>query len=178
MFEDGRVLLLIGDQGVLYPSRESLEDLNRQFEELMRKGSVDLTYELLPPIDDFIRDVDAHAARLSAVLRSPPEALDRTEPSLEAVDKAVWRLPQAKRMTPDPDLITPLVAYVGEVMRLACDGRWIARPGSNEPMVAGPQGRIYQPFAIVIVEVERGRRGSLRGAVAGTLRSHLLGGRT
>jgi len=173
VFADGRVLLLPGEgKGALYPSRESLQELNRRSEELMAKGPVDLTLELLPPQGEFLRDIDAHATRLGAALRVPAEALDRTEPSLDAVDKGVWRLAQAKRMT--PGVITPLVAYVGEVMRLACDGRWMTIPGNNEPMVTARDGRLYQPFAIVLIEVERGRGGSLRGAVAGALRSRFL----
>src|SRR5262249_55011405 len=127
LLDDGRVLMLRRDgKGLLWTSRAPLEEFNRKVEELVAKGPVDPTRELLAPIDDFLRDVDAHVASLGERLRVPQEALDRTEASLDAVDKGIWRMAQAKRMK--PEVITPLVAYVGEVMRLACNGRWTKVP--------------------------------------------------
>ena len=66
-----------------------------------------------------------------------------------------------------PDLVTPLVAYVGEVMRRASGGRWTKAPGDdNEPMVKAHDGRILQPFApVVLPMVEPSRRIPLRAAV-------------
>ena len=168
VLQDGRVLLVIGESGVLYPSRESLAELQRGLrEEIARSPIINPVAEYLPPVDEFLRDIDAHASRLSDVLRVPPEALDRTPASLEAVDKRLWRMASAKRMT--PEVITPLVAYVGEAMRLASDGRWMTMPGRNEPMITARNGRLYQPVAIVMVELVERRRGSLHGAVLGTL---------
>jgi len=173
LLNDGRVLLHYRDgKGTLYPSYEALAELIRQTEELARQGPVDLSQTLLPPVGDFLRDVGALAARVGSALRIPDDALDRTQESLDAIDKAVYRLAAAKRMS--SEIVTPLVAYVGEVMRLACDGRWTTVNGRNEPMVATLGEQLYQPFAIVIGELTRGRRGSLRGAVNGTLGAHRL----
>jgi hypothetical protein len=137
---DGRVLLYTpGDAfgGNLYPSRAAVEELNRQFAETERKaaeqsaaGVTDPCGELLPPIDDFIRDVDAHAASLGKTIKVAGEALDRSLASLDAVDKALKRIPWAKR--PVPEILTPLVAYVGEVMRKVSGGRWSKRPPWRE----------------------------------------------
>lgn len=176
LLSDGRVLLYYGEgnPGTLYPSRAALEELDRQLAALAEKHPIDLTETLLPPVADFLRDVGTFAEKLGAALRIPNEALDRTQESLDAVDKGFWRLAAAKRMM--PEVVTPLVAYVGEVMRIACSGRWAPRDRTNEPMVIAPDGHPFQPFAIVIGELERGRRGSLRGAVSGTVHAHRLSG--
>lgn len=266
---DGRVLLFIaeGERGTLFPSRETLAEVRRVGEELAAKGPVDLTRTLLPPIADFLRDVKAHAGALAARLGLPDEALDRSLDSLNAVDKKVWRIARAKRTT--PELVTPLTAYIGEVMLPICGGRWtkpppkpnqagethivipdsvtiiidtaelpawqaawrdgeaaikaaadkaaaeaaaqgassaqvhaargaalrdawqehaarvpapvqqqeVAEPASepsNEPMIRAHNGCLVQPFAIVVHELEHGGRGSLRGAVGGSLAAHRL----
>jgi hypothetical protein len=87
---------------------------------------VDHTLLLLPPIDAFLRDVEAHARSLGPRIKVAGDALDGTVASLDAVDKALKRIPWAKRQV--PDLVTPLVAYVGEVMRRASGGKWIKPP--------------------------------------------------
>src|ERR1700678_1099602 len=129
LLPDGRVLLYWGEgeRGTLYPSREAAEVMKRGYDELARKaaeqsrrGGVDPCLTLLPPIDDFLRDVEAHAKSLGTRLRIPDDVLDGTPESLDAVDKALKRIPWAKRQV--PDLVTPLVAYLGEVMRAASGG--------------------------------------------------------
>ena len=102
------------------------------------KGPVDPSLALLPPIDDFLRDVEAHAKSLGPRLRIPDEVLDGTPESLDAVDKALKRIPWAKRQV--PDLVTPLVAYLGEVMRRGCGGRW-----SKYPTTETKQVPVYDP---------------------------------
>jgi hypothetical protein len=177
---DGRVLLYIADDctSALYPSRESLAEVRRAGEEMMAKGrTIDLTQTLLPPIADFLRDAEAHAKSLGKAIRVPDEALDRTVESLDVAYKAVLRLRNAKRMT--PAVFTPLTAYVGEVMRLVCDGQWTTSPPmtghENEPMIRAPDGGLFQPFGILLVEItEHGVQGSLRGAVTGTLARYLI----
>jgi hypothetical protein len=170
---DGRVLLwlsglgYLGDdqKGTLYPSREALAELQRQGAEEAAKGPVDLTRTLLPPIDDFLRDVEAHAKSLGERIRVPDEALDRTPASLDAVDAALRRIPKAKRET--SEIVTPLVAYVGFVMLGGCDGHWTKPPGaSNEPLIKARDGKLLQPFApVVLPMVEPSRRIPLRAAV-------------
>jgi hypothetical protein len=136
VLSDGRVLVYTsGDvYGRLYPSREVLEEVNRGLAETEREaaeqkaaGCPDPCLTLLPPIDDFIRDVDLHANSLGKAIKVKDEALlDRSVASLDAVDKALTRIPRAKR--PVPEILTPLMAYVGEVMRRACGGRWTKSP--------------------------------------------------
>jgi hypothetical protein len=130
---DGRVLHYYRFDGgaLLYPSRDAFEQAFRYWEELAaeaKKGPFDPAKELLPPLDEFIRDVDVYAKGLGKVLRIPDEKLDRSVESLNLVDEAVGHLRVAKRMT--PEVFTPLTAYLGEVMRLVCNGRWGKLPAT------------------------------------------------
>ena len=140
LLPDGRVLWYLGDHtpGTLYPSREAFAEVKRACEEDAAKGPVDLTRTLLPPIDEFLRDVGAHAKNLGKAIGVPDDALDRTEASLDVAYKAVLRLPRAKRVT--PEVITPLTAYVGEVMRLIGDGCWTRAPTTRKRSVP-----VYEP---------------------------------
>jgi hypothetical protein len=136
---DGRVLLYdpVLGTGRLYPSRAAAEENKRGYVETERQaieqraaGYPDPCFALLPPIDDFLRDVDMHASSLAKTIKVAGEALDRSVESLDAVDKALKRIPWAKR--PVPELLTPLVAYVGEVMRRASGGRWSKFPATQK----------------------------------------------
>ena len=104
---DGRVLeYMPGDVGgTLYPSREAIEEMNRRLAETERQaaqeraaGNPSPCLTLLPPIDDFLRDVEAHAGSLGARIKVAGEALDRSVESLDAVDKALKRIPWAKSL--------------------------------------------------------------------------------
>jgi hypothetical protein len=164
---DGRVLLLIAP-GIanVWPSREVLAEVCREAEAEVAKGPIDPTRKFLPPIDDFLRDVETLAASLAERIGVPVEALDRTPASLDAVDEALRRLPK-KVKRKSPEIVTPLVAYVGEVMRAGCGGRWTKpRNDSNEPLIQGHDGRLLQPFALVVLPMfEPSRRIPLRAAV-------------
>jgi hypothetical protein len=164
---DGRVIYFIaGEKGLLFPSREALAEMRRETEEWAksRGAPVDPTVTLLPPIVDFLRDVEAHAKSVGKVLGIPDEALDFTVASLDAVDAGLKRIrPAAKRMT--PEIVTPVVAYVGEVMRRVSGGQWTQRT-TNEPLIKGRDRRLLQPFApVVLPMVEPSRRMPLRAAV-------------
>jgi hypothetical protein len=161
---DGRVLLILRGHGsgTLYPSREPLAKMQREIAQEIARGPVDPCLTLLPPIDDFLRDVEAHAKSLGPRLRIPDDVLDGTPESLDAVDKALKRIPWAKRQV--PDLVTPLVAYLGEVMRRGSDGRW-SKGHEDEPVITASGGRLFQPFASVFLPmVEPSRRIPLRSS--------------
>jgi hypothetical protein len=135
LLPDGRVLHYSGGHisSTIFPSREAYAKFKRESEE----PPLDV-HTLLPPIDDFLRDVEVHAKSLGARLRIPNEVLDGSEASLEAVDNALKRVRLAKRMT--PEIITPLVAYVGEVMRPPCGGHWTKFPTTEKKAVP-----VYDP---------------------------------
>jgi hypothetical protein len=122
---DGRVLWALPIAGVsrYWPSRDAFVQWREDSGAEVARGPIDMSPTLLPPIDDFLRDVDKHAKALGPRLEIPDAALDRTVPSLEAVEKALRKIPRQKREA--ADLVTPLVAYVGEVLRKASGGQWM-----------------------------------------------------
>jgi hypothetical protein len=147
LLQDGRVFLYTeGDRGVIYPSREALEKVVCEAEAEAAKGPFDPAKELLPPLDDFLRDVEKHAQSLGKVLRLPDEVLDRSVESLGAVHKAVVRIKRDKRFT--PEVFTPLTAYVGEVMRLLCDGRWGKLPATIKKSMPTFDMAAWHAFAL------------------------------
>jgi len=246
LLPDGRVLWYLGDMtsGIVYPSRQVFAKLRQELEAEAAKGPVDLTRTLLPPIDDFLRDPGGLAKQLGKAVHVPDETLDGSIGSIDVAYKALLRMRSPKRKT--AEVVGPLTAYVGEVMRRICGGSWTkspttkkesvpvydpadqaawtanaaairadadkaveevkARRGSgaaqgmafstvmartfavapkpirfdvievsitgheNEPMILARDGALLQPFALVLVEMtEHGPRGSLAGAVSGTL---------
>jgi hypothetical protein len=169
---DGRVLwtLVAVRLARLWPSREAFTEWWRSADEeaaqQRARGVVDPSLDLLPPVAEFIRDVEAHAKSLGPRLRVSDEVLDGTPESLDAVDKALKKIPWAKRQV--PDLVTPLVAYLGEVIRKGTGGEWstsTARGHENEPMITTRGGGLFQPFASVFIPmVEPSKRIPLRSS--------------
>ena len=164
---DGRVLLcdeILG--GTLYPSRAAAEEMNRRCAETERTaaeqsaaGYPDTCRKFLPPIDDFIRDADMHAKSLGKTIKVADEALDRSVESLDAVDKAMKRIPWAKREV--PEILTPLTAYVGEVMIRVSGGHWSKRPESAKSSVY-----IYDPADILAALAAKRRLQPIANAAA------------
>jgi hypothetical protein len=157
---DGCVLLywpVLAD-GTLCPSREAAKEMKRGYDETKREaieqfrtGFPDPCLTLLPPVDDFIRDVEVHAKSLGPRLRIPADVLDYTPSSLDAVDKALKRIPWAKRQV--PDLVTPLVAYLGEVIRRGCGGQWTKIPATTREREVS----VYDPVELAAYDATRQR---------------------
>ncbi len=172
---DGRVIRkLVAVRGVdVWPSREAYVEWWQNAEEDAAKARAapPPAQTLLPPIDDFLRDVETHARSLGPRLRIPDEALGGTVASLDAVDKALKRIPWAKRQV--PDLVTPLVAYVGEVMRRASGGRWLKTGRQEQVVLCDPDEllalwaakRKLQPIAVAAAE-KAAAEAKARGASA------------
>jgi hypothetical protein len=176
---DGRVLMHVadGERANLFPSRAAAEEAHRRYLEARqraegqaRRGPVDPSLGLLPPVADFLRDVELHAKKLGPRIGIADEALDGTLESLDAVDKALKKIPWAKRQV--PDLVTPLVAYVGEVLRKASGGRWSKHKkrevpicDANEVIAQWAAMRRLQPLALAAGEKAR-TEAKARGAPA------------
>jgi hypothetical protein len=150
---DGRVLWkLVAARGVgTWPSREAYVEWWRNAEEeaVKARAAPHPAQALLPPIDDFLRDVEVHARSLGPRLRIPEEVLDFTPASLDIVDKALKRIPWAKRQV--PDLVTPLVAYLGEVIRRGCGGKWTKIPATTRER----EVNVYDPVEAAAYDAAR-----------------------
>jgi hypothetical protein len=61
-----------------WPSREAFVQWRKESDAEVARGPVDMTLTLLPPVDDFLRNVEQHAKALGPRLGIPDAALDRT----------------------------------------------------------------------------------------------------
>ncbi len=180
LLSDGRVLFVFEDgKGILYPSREQVTLLLNSVEKMANEPPEHPVQKLLPQGRDFIGQVQALVEELASVLNMPPSLLDKSEESLDLLEQGIGKF--GSRAFLNRERLPMLVAYVGEVIREKQGGQWQMFEEPNtarwEPIIVDLQGRVYQPFALVYQELQRGRRGSIRGATNGVLRSHLLSGR-
>jgi hypothetical protein len=154
--------------GRLWEKRDELVELLKEVREL--KPHHFLT-GLLPQGQGFMDSVPGLLDTLPQILRTDPAKLDKSQESLDIVDKAMRRLGYARVL--EPKVIAPLIAYVGEVVRAATNGSWEMRLGSDgktwEPWVVDPRGEEYGTFFFVGEIINTGRLISLRGHVEGQL---------
>lgn len=156
--DDGTVLLVLGDgAGTMWPSREKLLASHAAGERKGARGPHDPVGDFFPDADAFVRDVARHAAKLTELV-GVDGPLDGSMESIARVEREVRALPRARRRS--PEVVVPLVAYVGESMRRVVDGEWtvMAPRDSTEaarPIVVDRSGRICDPVSAV-----------LRGAIA------------
>jgi hypothetical protein len=110
----------------------------------------------------FINAVPQLVEKLPAGLSVKAYALNGSLESLQEIDRAAGRL-GGPACLDDPEILAPIVAYVGEIMRKATGGRWAVRPwrGPNEedtwhPVIVGANGREYPTFVIFKELLESG----------------------
>jgi hypothetical protein len=106
----------------------------------------------------FIEAVPSLIEELPARLRLRPEAFDGSVDGLERLDRAAQRI-GGQACLDDPNILAPLVAYVGEVIRNVTGGDWaiVTDPGQYwQPVIVGPAGQRYPTFAIFKELLERG----------------------
>jgi len=87
-----------------------------------------------------------------------PAALDGSVDGLERLDRATRRK-GGQACLDDPDVLAPLIAYVGEVIRNVTGGDWTIEAHADEqwqPVIVGPDGRHYPTFGIFKQLLERG----------------------
>jgi hypothetical protein len=160
---DGRVVSISNSNARIYESTEEFRQFLASVEERARRkpqhplGS-------FPGGRGFIDAVRQLAQEVAAKLQLDAEVLNGSIDSLEYVDEGAQRL-GVQNFIDDPTILAPIVAYVGEVMRVATDGHWEIRmwdfPGGEdrdrwEPVIVGANGREYHPFGIFKALLERG----------------------
>ena len=202
---DGRVLQILEDgAGNVYESIEAWLSLLQSLESLRNQPPVHLLQGRLPQGRNSINQVPELIDGLAVKLDISLQQLDKSEKSLQAVDRAVKRKGQDECL--EAEIFAPLVAYVGEVIRQETNGRWEMRAaedsdsreiimqkvdnhweevrvgeiraGENpevwEPWIIDEQGRSYSAFTVIYDELYESPQCRIHGGVGGQLRSHLL----
>lgn len=167
----GRVLILLEDgNGRLYESKKELQAMLDEVERRAARGPESICHDF-PQGRAFAEQIPQLVRQLGKQLHLDPARLDGSEESLDAVDKAIWRMKPERALS--PDVFAPLTAYVGEVLRKATNGRWEMRQASDvdktwEPWIVDPSGRSCPPF-LIYKELSDETPPSVRGWVSGTL---------
>lgn len=167
------LIMLFGRSGAdLCDQRDALLDYYRSARQEPPKH---LLVGRFPYDQSFPDAVPRLVDELSDTIGIQRTVLDGSEQSLDVVETAVRRIGYQQFLS--EKRFASLVAYIGEVIRLATNGQWYMRQSGNvwEPWIKGSDGRLHPPFAIVYKELIRGRSGSIRGAVNGEIHAHLLG---
>jgi hypothetical protein len=115
----------------------------------------------------FIEAVPALIDELPGRLRLRPGVLDGSVDGLDRLDGAARRM-GGQACLDDPNILAPLVAYVGEVVRNVAGGDWAIQmdPGQPwEPVIVDPDGRRHRVFRIFKEVLELG---SMRALVEDT----------
>jgi len=156
---DGRIVVISYGTARTFASTSEYRELLAYVEEQSRRQRSHPLGARFPRGEGFIEAVPALVQELSAKLRLAPQSLNGTVESLERIDRAARRLGGPEWLD-DPTILAPVVAYVGEVMRQATDGRWEIRGADDssqwQPIVLGTNGRVYPTFAIFKELLERG----------------------
>jgi hypothetical protein len=107
----------------------------------------------MPSGKDFLTTLPAILGRLSAALKLPPETLDFSRDSLQAIDRVIFREGGQETCLKDPSLFESLFAYIGEIMRRRRAGTWRLRyvPEDDvwEPWIVDSDGNQRESFLFV-----------------------------
>jgi len=174
---DGKALVLApyaGD-GLLYESHDELRAQKRRSDERAWLGP--MTAAAILELDDtFIPRVPELVEQVPDVLETRDFPCDYSLASVETIDRILraWE-PRLCLDTDDPDVMLPLWAYVGEVIRRQTGGRWKmmrCQPGEPlEPVVADRAGKRGVGVSGLFKElVEYFEDGSLAGLVEDAIR--------
>jgi hypothetical protein len=173
LVDGGAVVLLPDGSGRLWTSRDDLFRRVRQATDAIETGTDEMA-QLTPLDESFAAQVPELIARLRDLLSLDAEVLNLTEKSLAVVDKVIRKAGVERVLT--PDLFPSLVAYVGEVIRVAIAGTWEVRYDHSrrcwEPFVLFPDGSEYAALGIYDEIQENGRRVSLEAVAHVAISRH------
>lgn len=153
----GALLRLEHGRGRLYDSYADFCEALAQNEEEARRGARHMLSDLLSSNVTFPGDVPMLIERLPAVLPIDATSLDGSEASLKRIDRAIRTFVRGKsdgfEAVLTEEIVPSLIAYVGEVMRKATDGRWQMRLSDDgkvrEPWIISNNGEEFPAFLFV-----------------------------
>jgi hypothetical protein len=132
--------------------RAELEELT----ELSRREPVHILHGQLPKREEFLTEISSLIDNLAKELQLDLAAFDRTLESLLIIDKAINGENQRQQYTNSKGkkILGFLIAYIGEVVRVAIDGEWSIVEITKkewEPVIVSPNGKTYD-FCIMVFD--------------------------
>jgi hypothetical protein len=161
---DGRVLSISYGSANIYASADDFLRLLASVEERSRRRPTHPLGTEFPSGQGLIAAVPRLVQALPTKLHLTAQLLTGSVDSLQHIDDANRRLGGPECLD-DPTILTPIVAYVGEVIRRATRGGWEIRPwdfpGADacdrwQPVIVGGNGEVYPTFAIFKELLESG----------------------
>jgi hypothetical protein len=153
---DGRILSISYGSARIFASADECLQLLAFVEQQTRRQSGHPLGTAFPGGQGFVPAVPELIATLPGKLHLAAGRLDGSVGSLTRLDAAVRQLGGANCLD-DPNVLAPIIAYVGEVVRNATGGRWVIRswkfPGAVasaqwQAVIIGADGREHPMFAI------------------------------
>ena len=167
--KDGRILWIFYNSTNIYTSIDEFRALLAHVDQTAHKMPQHPLAALFPRGRGFIEGVPQLVQELPRKLHLGANALNGGVKSLDYIDKATRHL-GGPEILEDPPILASIVAYVGEVMRKATDGRWAIRNGEGpdadlgwQAVIVGANGRDYPVFVIFKELLESG---SVRAVVS------------
>jgi hypothetical protein len=157
-------------KGLLYPNRDELAKTHRVRVEKAKRQFLK-SEPILPEAEHFVERVPEFLAALPALIGIPSPLLDKSESSLDVIDRAIRKTGAARML--EPEVFSALTAYLGEVIRELTRGSWATargRDGEAVPHVVDERGHCYLPSRFYKELLEYDRRASIRAFVAGIVR--------
>jgi len=141
LLSDGRILLysIFDSTAALYESIEHLMSVVETSKKLSQKSSQHMLTGLLPYGSDFPLHVDELINKLSQQLSIPIDSLDRSNKSMEILDKKFKEMESSEFIY--QNYFAMIVAYAGEVMIKTT-------PGSYWKMTYNEKDSLWEPYII------------------------------
>jgi hypothetical protein len=153
---DGRILSISYGSARIFTSADECLQLLAFVEQQTRRQPSHPLGTAFPGGQGFVAAVPGLIATLPGKLHLAAVRLDGSVGSLTQLDTATQQLGGANCLD-DPNVLVPIVAYVGEVVRNATDGRWVIRSwelpdavasAQWQPVIVGADGREHPIFVI------------------------------
>lgn len=176
---DGRVLTTFpSGNGVMYSTREAFEIQAELIERTRGQKPQHILHDRLPGGEEFPQYAPHLVDNLATLLKIPGNELDNSLQSLDLVEHKIKHLGRKRCL--DSPIFAALVAYIGEVIRRAVDGRWVMILSNQddsvwEPWIIDPQGRSANSFSdLYDMLAEPSKPISIRGATAIAINSRYI----
>jgi hypothetical protein len=175
--DNGKILAVGKDgRGNLY---DSVNDWQVELDELIDLGKrepVHILYNQIPNQERFIEEIPFLISSLAKELEIDPSELDQTLESLLILDQAIATKSRQNYIdNSNRRILGSLIAYIGEVVRVAINGSWQIKQNSGsgwEPVVIATNGKISSFCIMVFDELYEAKESSFYDITSMLIEAH------